>query len=195
MSAVRRRGLSGRSATSPRCSALAGALIAVTSLAGCPRTGTSSPASAIEILVPEIEPYAKVDDGGELHEIKIAKPDYDAIIDADRIVLRAPTALLAIDYPLHKPASFVIAPDRPPNSYSLRGLVHAISIHYAQVYREEAATATKPAGNAGTLENRGTTDGKYGIWGHHLEDLVLEHITIRRDVVAGRVIVELHVGS
>lgn len=144
--------------------------------------------------MPEIEPYAAGEGGGR-REIRIASPSYDAIIDGDRIVLRAPTATLLLKYPLHHPASFQIAPDRPPNGYSLRGLVRAIAERYVEVYKEEAATATKPAGNAGALENRGTTDGKYGIWGHHLDDLFLEHITIRRDVVAGRVIIELHVGS
>jgi len=174
-------------------------LAAAVLLTGCSRISRSdsdgnTSATAVEILVPETEPYA-ADEDGSRREIRIASTSPDAVIGGDRIMLRAPAATLLITYPLHHPASFPIGPDSPPNGYSLRGLVRAIAEHYADVYKVEAATATKPAGNAGALENRGTTDGKYGIWGHHLEDLFLEHITIRRDVIADRVIVELHVGS
>jgi hypothetical protein len=164
-------------------------LLAVGILVGCSRK------PAIEIAVAEIEPYEAAEGTPGRAEIKIHHPNYAAIVDGDRVLLRAPTATLIITYPLHNPATFEVAPDSLGNAYTLRGLVHAIAARYAAVYKEEAATATSMPGKSPGLENRGESNGKYGIWGHELEDLVLEHITIRRDVVSDRVLTELHVGS
>lgn len=63
-------------------------------------------------------------------------------------------------------------------------LVELIAETYRQIYGEEEATTKrlvipmeermKKIG----LMNRNQTDGKYGIWGHDLEDLSLNHIKI-----------------
>ncbi|MGZ5971355.1 MAG: hypothetical protein ACXWP4_26980, partial [Polyangiales bacterium] len=166
--------------------------VAIALLVGCrrepaPRDGTP------EIVFPVIDPHESIEGGTD--EISLANPNYANIVDGSIIVLRAPTAMVLITYPLHHPTKVSVAPDQPNQSYSLRGLVRAIAERYAAIYREEAQTATKPVTKVPGLLNRAETDGKYGIWGHDLEDLVLERIRIGRDALSGGVLIELDVGS
>jgi hypothetical protein len=124
----------------------------------------------------------------------IAGPNYDRLLDATRVVLRAKRATLIIDYPLRRPAQFEILPDGTDGAFTVSGLVRAVAERYAQIYAEEAQTASKPAGKIPGLENRNATDGKYGISMHDLRDLVLEGVDIRLDE-RGEAIIELEVGS
>ncbi|MBI5531291.1 MAG: hypothetical protein HY898_01150 [Deltaproteobacteria bacterium] len=152
-------------------------------------TAARSPA----ILLPRLTPYELDPEHGKVAP-SIAKPQYDKLIDATRVVLRANSATLIIDYPLRRPARFEILPDGADGAFTVRGLVRAIAERYAQVYAEEEKTASKPAGKVPGLENRNETDGKYGISMHVLDDLVIEGIDVKLDE-RGEVIVELEIGS
>lgn len=55
---------------------------------------------------------------------------------------------------------------------------------YYKMYEEEEATATIktiPLEKRTTMYNRNETNGKYGIWGHDIADLVLSEIHIYED--------------
>jgi len=72
-------------------------------------------------------------------------------------------------YPLDKPviAEFTQA------EWTVQKFIDAVCAHYQQIYREESATTKNPVARAWPLVNRNQTTGKYGIWGHDIEDLVL----------------------
>jgi hypothetical protein len=145
-----------------------------------------------QILVAQFEPFESDPQYGRTPP-SLASPHYDRLIDASRIVLRASSATLVIDYPLHRAARFQILPDAPGAGFSVRGVVRAAAEKYAQVYAEEKATTSKPVANIPGMMNRAESDGKYGIWGHNLDDLVLEGVHLRTE--SGAVLVELQVGS
>jgi hypothetical protein len=154
--------------------------------------GRASAAAAGQILVAKFEPFESDPQYGRVPP-SLASPHYDRLIDASRIVLRASSATLVIDYPLHRAARFQILPDAPDAGFSVRGIVRAVAEKYAQVYAEEKASASKPIANIPGMMNRAESDGKYGIWGHNLDDLVLEAVDLRTE--NGAVLVELEVGS
>lgn len=156
-------------------------------------TRSTNAAPSPSIIVPTLTPYEIDPQHGKVAP-SIAEPKLERLVDATRVVLRADRATLIIDYPLKRPARFEIRPDGPDGAFTVRGLVRAVAERYAQVYAEEAKTASKPAGKMPGLENRNETDGKYGISMHELVDLVLEGVNVRLDE-RGEVIVELEVGS
>ena len=45
---------------------------------------------------------------------------------------------------------------------------------YHVIYKEEERTSADPAGLIPGMLNHTATSGKYGVWGHGIEDLVLE---------------------
>jgi hypothetical protein len=156
-------------------------------------SSTTNAARSAAVVVAKLAPYELDPRYGKVAP-SIAEPKYDRLLQATRVVLRANRATLVIDYPLRRPAQFEILPDGPDGAFTVRGVVRAVAERYAQVYAEEAQTASKPAGKIPGLENRNKTDGKYGISMHDLGDLVLEGIDIRLDE-HGEPVVELEVGS
>jgi hypothetical protein len=169
----------------PRLDASTDAAPAAPTMATAARSST--------IIVPKLTPYELDPQYGKVAP-SIAGPKYGRLIDAMRVVLRANRATLVIDYPLRRPARFEILPDGPDGAFTVRGLVRAVADRYAEVYAEEAKTASKPAGKMPGLANRDETDGKYGISMHELSDLVLEGVDLRLDE-RREAIVELEVGS
>lgn len=79
-----------------------------------------------------------------------------------------------LDYPLTTPYEFKIY-----GATLVGEIVWLIAQAYVAIYEEELATATVAEGFAAPDSlNRNKTDGKYGIWGHGIEDLVVEEIAI-----------------
>ena len=62
--------------------------------------------------------------------------------------------------------------------FTRRELVKQIAALYARIYREEEETTTRPMTETGCL-NRGQSFGRYGIYLHDIDDLLL-HTVIRR---------------
>lgn len=98
------------------------------------------------------------------------------------------------DYPLDNPVEFEHAFDAKTTTTDL---LNFGKTDYEKIYAEEDATAPVPAQDsqklAGglTLMNRTRTKGKYGIWGHVLNDLFFEAIIIDLDNKK----VTFHIGS
>lgn len=96
------------------------------------------------------------------------------------------TADLYITYPLSVVVKETITFD------SLYSLIKAIRSAYRKIYREEENSMTKIKPNK-ALFNRGNSNGKYGIWGHSIYDLVIESIRILEG--DKNPIVEVSIGS
>lgn len=107
-----------------------------------------------------------------------ASTDYDHLLTgADAIVIRDAEIQLKVDYPLNHAHYF---PLKSSAGFTRRAIVEAVVQTYVRIYSEEKDTirhmAVIPASQRRGLINRNTTDGKYGIWGHDIGDLVIEGI-------------------
>jgi hypothetical protein len=126
--------------------------------------------------------------------VSIASPEYDKFDDKE-IVIAGTEAILQIDYPLKSPVSCVIKSDKD-EGFTKAGLIHNVSEVYHKIYKEEKKiTKVKiiPESKRHPLINRNTTNGKYGIWGHDIGDLVLDSIeVIEQD---GKIYLQLTVES
>lgn len=114
--------------------------------------------------------------------------------DPDTVVISGTKAVvITVDYPLENPAEVTVAV--PAKGLTRRELYLAIATAYQQTYAEEEETTSVPVetvaeraerlGLGGVhLINRAPTDGKHGIWGHVLDDLVL--VSVDYDKNTGR---------
>ena len=113
--------------------------------------------------------------------ISIEKPEdqIERLIDADKVVITYSEITLVIDYPLNKPAKFILKSSE--SGFTKKQLVKEISKKYHEIYESEessAKTKTIPVEKREGLINRNETDGKYGIWGHDIGDLDLSSIEV-----------------
>lgn len=79
------------------------------------------------------------------------------------------------------------------NSRSVGQILWQIAKTYDFIYKDEdetCETEVVPVDERGSLLNRNSTDGKYGIWGHDLGDLVFEKLAIYDNNV-----IEIWIGS
>jgi len=117
------------------------------------------------------------------------------LIDATGIVINSNVITLIVHYPLKKAYSFKIKAKNNKN-FSRLELVEAIRNTYQKIYKtEEETTKTKtiPINKRGSCFNRNATNGKYGIWGHDIGDLVIEGINITEE--KNKIFVHLSIGS
>jgi len=101
-----------------------------------------------------------------------------------------------LDYPLRGEFSFPIQ-SASPGGFTRKELAQKISDLYKKVYEEEEKTSkipVTPMDQRKGLINRNETNGKYGIWGHDLDDLDLSTIEISRGA-DGKVQASLEVDS
>lgn len=109
--------------------------------------------------------------------------EFKNYIDRNKVFLREEAVTnetqIVIDYPLQDDFLF---PLRPATSTLYKGCVSVGEIIdriyelYHEIYNEENSTTTVTPGNIPGMLNRNTTNGKYGIWGHDLSDLVLTSV-------------------
>jgi len=85
--------------------------------------------------------------------------------------------IIQISYPLHTPASFLA---RSEDGFTLKQLIDIVSNAYCLIYAKEdetseveAMSVSEATGGCSCLINRCETDGKYGIWGHDMGDLMM----------------------
>lgn len=109
----------------------------------------------------------------------IEKPQNDLpnLSDRDKVVIQEQKITIVIDYPLTTAYSFSL---NSKEGFTRGQLLKAISEHYYKLYAEEEESATiktQPADER-TIMNRNETNGKYGIWGHDIADLVLSEILV-----------------
>jgi hypothetical protein len=90
---------------------------------------------------------------------------------------------ILFDYPLHRPATLTFANSK---GFTYRKFFSCVYAGYQKIYKEEGLDP----GHIPGMWNRMPSNGKYGIWGHDLSDLVL---TGCREVKPG--VFELHIDS
>lgn len=114
-------------------------------------------------------PYASIENA------KLEIPDLDK---KDEVVIKENSIKIIIDYPLTKQYEFTLTSKM---GFTRKQLLSEISAHYFKLYEEEEKTATIktiPIDKRTTMYNRNQTNGKYGVWGHDIADLVLSEIQV-----------------
>lgn len=115
--------------------------------------------------------------------IKDPKPEIDHLIGKNEIVINKTNVILYIDYPLENAVEINLTSNNPMG-FTRKELAQKISIEYNRIYEEEeedsANTKTTPLEERQGLINRNKTDGKYGIWGHDIDDLDLSAIILSK---------------
>ena len=93
----------------------------------------------------------------------------------DDLVIAAPSIEATIDYPLRAPITRQLNCE---GGFTREQLCSRIAEVYQDIFREEQQTSSSiPEGTAGKIcMNRAETDGRYGIWGHFLDDLMLHTV-------------------
>lgn len=126
--------------------------------------------------------------------IENAKQDIPNLYKGDEIVIKENSVKIIIDYPLTNQYEFTITSN---NGFSRKQLLSEINLHYFKLYEEEEKSATVktiPIDKRTTMYNRNQTNGKYGIWGHDIADLVLSEIEVYK-TSTGQIILILGIES
>jgi len=112
--------------------------------------------------------------------IEKANADIPNLVNKDRVVIHDTAVQIIIDYPLNNPYAFHLS---SATGFTPAMLLKAISQHYYLLYEEEEKTATIKTlpMEKRKMYNRNETNGKYGIWGHDIGDLVLDHANVYRN--------------
>lgn len=101
---------------------------------------------------------------------------------ADEIILPSNRKYtLIIDYPLTKPFKNIFSTGK--RGMTRRSVVNFIVKCYRKIYDEEDKTSSTRAKYISGMFNRDETNGKYGIWGHCLGDLVLHTLCVKKDIL------------
>ena len=108
------------------------------------------------------------------------------LIDGDEIVADSPEITIVFNYPLKHKFEFEFTND---NNFTRKDFWRVVYEGYLRIYEEEDV-AVGSTGNIPGLFNRATSNGPYGIWGHHIDDLYLEGV---REVSTNKF--ELSMGS
>lgn len=121
-------------------------------------------------------------ESGKIPWIRIDSPQVDIknLIGKDEIVIHETKLTVIIDYPLSTSYKFGLI---SKGGFTRAQLINEISKHYYQLYDEEERTATiktVPMKDR-KIYNRNQTNGKYGIWGHDIGDLVLDEIHVYKN--------------
>jgi hypothetical protein len=119
---------------------------------------------------------------GKVPWIRVDSPQVDIanLIGKDEVVIPETKVTVIIDYPLSTSYEFELISKK---GFTRKQLINEISNHYHQLYDEEEKTATVktvPLKDR-KIYNRNQTNGKYGIWGHDIGDLVLDEIHVYKN--------------
>lgn len=114
----------------------------------------------------------------EFEYTSIAKPNLEVISD-DKVINKK-TITVCYDYPFRNGSFY--ATYKSDDGFSIRDIVRLICQTYRQIYEEEKETSEIKPGNHPVLEwNRNDTNGKYGIWGHSIDELYFCDFTLIDD--------------
>jgi len=94
----------------------------------------------------------------------------DAIIDPKRLLIKEETISIKFSYPLTNKVTFEY---NNKEGFTRMDLLRCIYEGYKKIYETEEEDAGDP-GTYEKLYNRRTSEGRYGIWGHYLNDLIIE---------------------
>lgn len=90
------------------------------------------------------------------------------ILKGSDIVLQQGTYTIKITYPLSVEVTTKIT-----GSFTRKQLAQEIAKIYDAIYVDESRSSSIPEQNIPGMLNRVQTNGKYGIWGHDISDLIL----------------------
>ncbi len=136
------------------------------------------------------------EDGGTYDWLRLTPEafahDADNMKDKDDILIDKDKIKVSFNYPLKKEFIFELVPSGGKLNFTRIGLATAIANKYQEIYQEERDTSVLPeetckerserlGGKKCYMINRAQTDGKYGIWGHALEDIVINWVTYYED--------------
>lgn len=91
--------------------------------------------------------------------------------DAGEVVLKEGSYTLVITYPLSTPYNGKFKVGK--RGMTRGKLVEKVIESYKEIYATEDEDVGAPTGNIAGMLNRASSDGRYGIWGHCMEDLML----------------------
>lgn len=100
------------------------------------------------------------------------KETRDSLINPDEVVIKDEKITMVITYPLSVEFRVIL---EKKGGFTRLDVFKNIYEAYKQIYDEEE----KEVGDPGTYENlynRKRSEGKHGIWGHYLEELVIESV-------------------
>lgn len=95
------------------------------------------------------------------------------LINPDEVVIKDEKITMTITYPLSVEISLAL---EKKGGFTRLDVFKSIYEAYKQIYEEEEKDVGDP-GTYDNLYNRRQSEGKYGIWGHYLEELVIESVT------------------
>lgn len=126
----------------------------------------------------------------------IEKPENDIpkLIGNHQVVIPESKVTVIIDYPLKNEYRFELESE---SGFTKEQLLRKISENYYKLYEEEESSATVktiPVMERTGLVNRNQTDGKYGVWGHDITDLVLSKVLVYK-AANGQIVLSLDVES
>ncbi len=101
--------------------------------------------------------------------------------DPKEVVLKEGKYSLVITYPLSNPYNGKFEVGK--NGLTRGELVEKVIESYKEIYATEDDDVGAPTGNISGMLNRASSDGRYGIWGHCMEDLLLHTAYVGKDNV------------
>lgn len=114
--------------------------------------------------------------------------DPEKVINGDEIISSNSEKVTVIfNYPLRSEFRFDL--NKSGGNITRKDFAEFIQSTYRRIYKEEIE-GKKPVGNIPGMDNRLSSDGPYGIWGHHIGDLVVEGVQR-----IGDNLYSLHMGS
>ncbi len=103
--------------------------------------------------------------------------DIEQMLNPDDIVINKKSIRVSVVYPLEREHIFPLKAPRGSSGFSRAQLARTISKLYQHIYDEEDRTSPAIVSNIPGMLNRCTTEGRYGLWGHGLEDLLLHTVS------------------
>ena len=132
-----------------------------------------------------IQPWISIEDPAK---------DLPQLIDKETVIIPDTSITIIIDYPLNNKYRVDLI---SKTGFTKETLIKEISEQYHKVYAEEEETSTIktiPVDKRVGIYNRNETDGKYGIWGHDIADLVLTEVLVYK-TQDGQIILSLDIES
>lgn len=142
---------------------------------------------SLGVLISKIRFDVKTDNSEDYKDgirpsIRIDSPQVEIknLIGKDEVVIPEKELTVIVDYPLSSNYRFELV---SKNGFTRTQLINEISKRYYQLYDEEENTATIKTVplQQRKIYNRNQTNGKYGIWGHDIGDLVLDEIHVYKN--------------
>jgi hypothetical protein len=96
-------------------------------------------------------------------------------LECDEVIIPFQTITVVYDYPFkdsfpheHKTTN--------PNGFTRKEISEQIMARYVQMYQQEDQDVSPTRNMSAVVMNRKRSEGRYGIWGHHISDLKLHSL-------------------